>query len=30
VDRAQLLGEEFLELIESGKIRNVVEKIEIQ
>ncbi|MGZ6208499.1 MAG: hypothetical protein ACXWMS_13215 [Syntrophales bacterium] len=30
VERAQPLGEEFLELIESGKIRNVVEKIEIQ
>ncbi len=30
VDRAQPLGEEFLELIESRKIRNVVQKIEIQ
>ena len=29
VERAQPLGEEFLELIESGKIRDVVEKIEI-
>lgn len=30
VERAQPLGEEFLELIESKKIKNVVEKIEIQ
>jgi hypothetical protein len=30
VERARPLGEEFLELIESKKIKNVVEKIEIQ
>jgi hypothetical protein len=30
VERAQHLGEEFLELIESKKIKDVVEKIEIQ
>ena len=30
VERAQPLGEEFLELVESKKIKNVVEKIEIQ
>jgi hypothetical protein len=30
VELAQPLGEEFLELVESNKIKNVVEKIEIQ
>ena len=30
VERARPLGEEFLELVESGRIRNVVEKIDIQ